>query len=167
MPRPILPCLAALALLAVACTGDALAPELPDRGAPRALWVNVSAWPWGSIDVRLNGDTLVVVRRVDFQAQPSPATHRLVPSAADWVRFWEELDAAGVRGWLARCVNETLVDGGGFVLELAYGEGARISARGTNAYPQRNGRCRDGTSPEYEALLGTMTRLLGRPFPGS
>ncbi len=164
MPRRSLAPLVAGLMLA-AC-GDTLAPELPDNGPPTTLSMNVGGWIWGSLDVTLRGDTLVVVRRPDYQPAVPPTTYRVVPTPADWGAFWRAIDAAGIRGWPARCANPNVMDGGGFELAIGYGGGARITASGTNAYPQRDGRCRDGTSPEYDAFLKAMEQLLRHPFPG-
>jgi hypothetical protein len=166
MTRQRLALLAPFALLGAAACGDALAPELPTDGRPAALRLFLGAWTWGTLEVRLAGDTVVAVRRPDLGPATSGWTVRVVPGAAEWRAFWRAADAAGVRGWPSACENTGVVDGGGFEMELAYAGGGRIASRGANSFPRRDGRCADTTSDEYEAFLAAVAALVGRPIPG-
>lgn len=156
-----------LALLALAAAGcdDLTGPDLPREGVPRELQVSVGGFGFGSHDVTLRGDTLVVVRR-DFFGPQTPTTATVVPDAAAWRRFWEGLDDAGVDRWPRRCENRDVADGGGFSLRIATGTDA-WEAQGSNSYPQANGRCNGSPehSADFRAFLAAVSDLIGRPYP--
>ena len=157
--------LALVAALATAGCDDVTGPSLPREGAPRELEISFSGFGFGSHDVTLRGDTLVVTRRDFFQPQ-TPATARVVPDAAAWQRFWAAATAAGVPAWPRRCENPIIADGAGFSLRIV--AGTRVwESQGSNSYPQANGRCNGdpGQSADFRAFLAAVSQLIGRPYP--
>jgi hypothetical protein len=155
----------AVALAAVACFGAPTAPEFPLDAPPSALELKYGGFGFGSHDVLLRGDTLVVTRITDFRPD-STRTTRVVPTRVAWADFWRAADAAGVRSWPHACSNTDIVDGGGFSLRIAYA-GGRVEASGANSYPQRDGHCGGSAdwTPEYSAFAAAVSRLIGGPFP--
>jgi len=162
MRRALLPAL--LALLLAGCD-DPTGPSLPREGAPRELVISFGGFGFGSHDVTLRGDTLVVVRR-DFFQPFTATTTTVVPDAAAWQRFWSAASAAGVASWPRRCENPRVADGGGFSLRIV--AGTRVwEAEGTNSYPQANGRCNGDPeqSAEFRAFTAAVSQLIGRAYP--
>jgi hypothetical protein len=156
---------AALALAGLACTGVPTAPAFPLDAPPSALVLQYGGFGFGSHDIVLRGDTLVVTRIADFRPDSS-RTVRVVPTRAAWADFWRAANAAGVRSWPRTCRNADVVDGGGFTLRIEYA-GGRVEATGTNAYPQRDGRCGGSPdwTPEYSAFASAISRLIGMKYP--
>ena len=156
--------LAAL-LLTAGCSSDPTAP-LPREGVPDVLEVRVSGYGFGTHDVTLRGDTLVVVRRAFFGPGARVDSTRVVPDAAAWRRFWITAGEAGVARWPGACANDRIADGGGFSLRIVDGA-RRWQATGSNSYPQADGRCNDSptSSSDYAAFLNAVSALIGRPYP--
>ncbi|MGZ8468011.1 MAG: hypothetical protein ACXWZ7_01185 [Gemmatirosa sp.] len=156
------------ALLALATAGcDALTgPDLPRAGAPRELLVSYGGYGYGSHDVSLRGDTLVVVRREFFRPELT-TTARVVPTDAAWRRFWEAADDASVARWPRVCENRDIADGVGFGLRIVADGGETWEAQGSNAYPQANGRCSRSSEPsrDFRAFMAAISELLGRTYP--
>jgi hypothetical protein len=163
MPPTPLRALALVAALATACSSST-AP-LPTEGAPDELRVTYGGFGFGSHDVTLRNDTLVVVRRNDFRPE-STTTATVVPDAAAWQRFWTAADAAGVARWPRRCANTNIVDGGGFSLRIV-ADARTWESQGSNSYPQANGRCSGEPehSRDFQAFTAAVSQLIGRPFP--
>ena len=157
--------LALLLPLAAAGCDDPTGPSLPREGVPRELRVSYGGFGFGSHDVTLRGDTLVVVRR-DFIQPQTPTTATVVPSAEAWRRFWSAADAAGVANWPRDCENPLIADGGGFSLRIVAGT-RTWEAEGTNSYPQANGRCNGAPeqSADFRAFTAAVSQLIGRPYP--
>jgi hypothetical protein len=156
---------AALTLAGAACSGVPTAPSFPLGSPPSVLELRYGGFGFGSHDVTLRGDTLVVTRLSDFGPDSSRTT-RVVPTPAEWADFWRAADAAGVRSWPRTCRNTDVVDGGGFTLRLEYA-GGRVEATGANSYPQRDGRCGGSPdwTPEYSAFVSAVSQLIGMKYP--
>jgi len=151
------------ALTAVACA-DATAPAFPSDAPPSAFHINYSGWIYGSHDVLLRGDTLVVSRVPDFRPDGALET-TVVPTASDWRAFWRAADAAGVRSWPRECIDRNIADGGGLSMRIDYA-GGHVETTTSNSTPHRDGTC-GGTAEgdDYHALLAAVAALIGRPFP--
>lgn len=148
---------------AVGCSRTPTAPAFPADAPPSVFRLSVYGFGFGSHDVTLKGDTLVVVRT--FMAPDSVRTSWVVPERAEWSAFWRAADAAGVRAWPRQCAANDIVDGGGFTLEIDY-PGGRIASTGSNAYPRRDGRCiSGGTTADYQAFLDAVGALIGQSYP--
>ena len=163
--RPVMRLPLPLALLLLACDGDTTAP-LPREGVPDVFEVQVSGYGYGTHDVSLRGDTLVVVRREFFGPTTGTHTARVVPDSAAWRAFWAAARAAGVDDWPRECADPRIADGGGFTLRIV--DGARSwQASGSNAYPRADGRCTGSAtvSSDYAAFLRAVSALIGRPYP--
>lgn len=149
---------------AAGCFGVPTAAEFPDDGPPSTFEVVYGGFGFGSHDVTLRGDTLVVVRRVDFRPD-STTTSRVIPTRDAWGAFWRAADAAGVRSWPRECLNRDVVDGGGFSLRITW-PGGRVEASGGNSYPQHGGCNRSPEwSPEYKAFNAAVAQLIGMRYP--
>lgn len=155
---------ATVCLAAVACDTPT-APAFPADEPPTAFAMSVGGFGFGSHDVTLRNDTLVVVRRPDFAPNGATTTY-VVPARDAWHTFWRAADAAGVREWPSHCVNPNVVDGGGFTLDIAY-RGGHVASTGANSYPRRGGRCNGDPerTPEYSAFLAAVAQLIGRAYP--
>lgn len=164
MRRRLSPITALAVVAAGACTSPT-APAFSYDKPPTSFTMQYGGFGFGSHDVELRNDALIVVRRSPVSSD-APVTSYVVPTPAQWRAFWRDADAAGVRRWRRSCRNEQIVDGGGFTLEIAY-DGGRVTAEGANAYPQRDGACSgDGAhSPEFDAFLAAISRLIGRSYP--
>ncbi len=117
-------------------------------------------------EVTLRGDTLTVVRRRFFDPRVGVGSTNLVGDAAARRAFWTATRTARVEEWPSRCIDERIADGGGFQLRIVAG-GRTWNASGVNAHPAPNGRCTASgePSPEYTAVMGAVSALIGRPFP--
>ncbi len=165
MPSTPLHVLTLVAALVAAGCDDVTGPPLPREGAPRELKVSFSGFGFGSHDVTLRGDTLVVTRR-DFFQPFTATTTTVVPDAAAWARFWAAATAAGVPAWPRRCENPIIADGAGFSLRIV--AGTRVwESQGSNSYPQANGRCNGdpGQSEDFRAFTAAVSQLIGRQYP--
>jgi hypothetical protein len=153
------------AILVAGCSSGPTAP-LPREGVPDLLEVRVSGYGFGSHEVTLRADTLVIVRRQFFGPAVGADSARVRPDAAAWQRFWSAAREAGVARWPRACANDRVADGGGFTLRIV--DGARSwEATGSNSYPRANGRCNGSptSSPEYLRFLNAVAALIGRPYP--
>lgn len=150
-------------LLLLACDSPT-APRFPVDEPPTAFEVDVDGYGYGLYRVTLRGDTLLVERRPDFSLAPQFTT-RVVPTRADWRAFWRAADDAGVRSWPHRCIDESVVDGGGYGVEITYA-GGRVQSAGANSYPRANGHC-DSLSytDDFRTFTRAITQLIGRQFP--
>jgi hypothetical protein len=126
-----------LALLGVAACGNALAP-LPSEGPPRLLRYRTFGFVPTLLDVRLDGEAVVLTSQPEGGGVPPTVTRR-VPSAAEWQTFWRAVDAAGVRRWRRTC-RAVGIETSGFEYELAWAD-ARRAGSYTNAWPTVAGGC--------------------------
>ncbi|HEX6909190.1 MAG TPA: hypothetical protein VF142_02295 [Longimicrobium sp.] len=155
--------LAAVALAAAACEGDAMGP-LPREGAPDALRFSIGGFAVDVREIELRGDT-VVYRRTSWGGPGETVDSvRVVPTADAWRAFWEAADDAGVRRWRTRYLAEDVVDGSGWTLSLV-ADGLQLHSAGSNAYPDHRGREHElEPTPAFEGFVAGAGALIGRGF---
>jgi hypothetical protein len=147
------------ALLISAC-GDTTAP-VPAANAPRELAYDMNALEGaGSTSERMDVGAVVVT---NYDGRRTRRV-RAVPTAAQWDAFWAAAEQAGVRQWTGDYNAEGFVDGSAWSLRLA-GNGVDVSAHGTNAYPDREGREHEIHRPaDFTAFLAALSTLTGWDF---
>ncbi len=86
------------------------------------------------------------------------------PTRAQWKAFRILLDKAKVWEWQSEYVDDTVCDGGGWRLEIAFAD-RRIGSGGSNAYPGEQ-----GASPfpgsDFDMLCTAILMLSNSEFPG-
>jgi hypothetical protein len=60
--------------------------------------------------------------------------HEVTPTPEEWVRFWDELDRAGIWQWNASYETEGVIDGTDWHVIARY-DGKRVESSGANGYP--------------------------------
>lgn len=163
LPAPLL---LPLLLLAAGTGCSASTEPLPREGVPDLLEVRVTGYGFGSHEVTLRGDTLVIVRRLFFGPSVGADSARVRPDETAWQRFWTAARQAGVARWPRACANDRVADGAAFTLRIV--DGTRSwEATGSNSYPRANGRCNGSptSSPEYIRFLNAVSALIGRQYP--
>jgi hypothetical protein len=151
----------ALLVIAVSSCGGPVEP-LRHAGAPEVLEFTFGGFAVETRAWRLVADTFVYeVRAWDVPNGVIEST-RTVPAAEDWQRFWQAAAEAGVPRWRGAYAAPDILDGAGWQLTLASGEG-RVEAHGSNAYPDRNGRKQEGAmTAEFQRFLSALEMLIGR-----
>lgn len=159
-PSPFSGAIGALALAVVAC-GEVTAP-LPSEGPPRTLSFSTGSYFTGNTSWSLRGDTVVFERDTWQDGGFQRYVARAVPTAAAWRTFWSEAGSAGVDRWRDSYVNETIADGEGWRLVLET-SASRIESGGYSAYPDAEGRKRDGErTAEFRVFLASLYMLVGQ-----
>ena len=153
--------LAASLVLAAALAAGACQPitgSLPRDGAPDSFEFRTSGYFTSTRTVQVRGDTVVLTER-SWEGEAAPEV-RVVPTAQAWQTFWAAVRASGVRQWGGRYVDTSVMDGGGWALEMRAG-GVRVSAHGANAWPDAWGRKRTGDlTPAYHAFADAVGALV-------
>jgi len=153
--------LVALAPSLVACT-DTVAP-LQQEGAPTALEFSIGGYGGGGSRVTLVGDTVVMWRISPAWTPGTPIdTVRVAPDSAAWRTFWLAAKQAGTDQRQGRYNASGIADGLGWDLRLVAG-GRQIVSSGSNAYPDRSGRKREGdVTDDFRNFVAALSNLAGR-----
>ena len=97
-----------------------------------------------------------------FQSLPTNTEPAIItPDSQAWARFWPAVAAAGVWQWEADYLNQAVLDGTQWSLELAF-QGRYLSCEGSNAYPGGHGTEYSNTS-EFVRFLKALETLTGIP----
>ena len=146
-------------LLLGGCSTPTRSPTAP--GAPSQFEMSTGGFALGATTVLLRGDTLLV-RKIPWRLGPEGAdSARIVPSETDWRSFWTAAEGFGLRRWEGRYIAEGVVDGYGWEVRIA-GDGVRVDAQGSNAFPDEQGVERElDMTPAFRAFLAAVETLIG------
>ena len=104
--------------------------------------------------VKLEGDVLKYghVYNTDIVA--------IIPTRRKWINFKNKLDAIGVWKWKKKYVNNNVLDGTQWELEIVYSV-KMIKVYGDNKYPGSIDPIDSNQTPEFKAFLHALGLLLG------
>jgi hypothetical protein len=83
----------------------------------------------------------------------------ITPGAAQWARFWSDLDRIGVWDWKPDYSDPGVLDGQGWQLEITHA-GRTLNTRGDNGYPGGVDAEYDDSSP-FGQFLTALRNLTG------
>jgi hypothetical protein len=158
-------CFLILLALLCACAGQSAEPS----PVPKKLRADIGSFygPWYYVELR--GSTLYYFEENRLIENKQPVWKRVVaatftPTPAEWRKFRESIEKAGVWRWKADYADNPIGDGIVWSLEIEYSDQS-IKANGSNDYPNEKGaplpKAGGPYTPAFLGLLEAVQKLVG------
>ncbi len=124
---------------------------IPDR--PTTLSIAIGGYTGNSYAVEMTEDGLIY-RSFSYGYEPNQVMP-VTPDGEAWDAFRQALDDLDVWNWRPDYVNESIMDGTNWHVEIEWGE-KRVQSGGSNGYP--GGR---ESSRQFSGFLKAVSQLIG------